>query len=122
MSDPMKMGSSITRVTLTTEGTETTDGAKREKELAISLAQGGADPNVVTAVVEGELRKHFNFKRQAKQSTGDGNPHMQISGRNADLQFRETLNHFWWTKTNFKEDFINTSDTRDKRKRQKDFA
>ena len=26
------------------------------------------------------------------------------------------------TKTNFKEDFINTSDTRDKRKRQKDFA
>ena len=75
----------------------------REKELAISLAQGGADPNVVTAVVEGELRKHFNFKRQAKQSTGDGNPHMQISGRNADLQFRETLNHFWWTKTNFKD-------------------
>ena len=62
----------------------------REKELAISLAQGGADPNVVTAVVEGELRKHFNFKRQAKQSTGDGNPHMQISGRNADLQPRLT--------------------------------
>ena len=74
---------------------------QRERELAISLAEGAGDPNVVTAVMEGKIRAHFNRKKQAAASNGTGNPHMQVSGKNADMTFRETLNHFWWPKTNF---------------------
>lgn len=74
---------------------------QRERELAISLAEGAGDPNVVTAVMEGKIRSHFNRKKQAAASNGTGNPHMQISGKNADMVFRETLGHFWWPKTNF---------------------
>ena len=51
--------------------------------------------------MEGKIRAHFNRKKQAAASNGTGNPHMQISGKNADMTFRETLNHFWWPKTNF---------------------
>lgn len=73
----------------------------RERELAISLAQGSGDPNVVTAVMEAKLASHFNIKKQEALSTGNGNPHMQIKGKNSDMTFRETLNHFWWPKVNF---------------------
>ena len=66
---------------------------QREKDLAIALSGGSAsssasaDPNALSAVVEGKLRAHFNVKKQAAQATGSGNPHMQIMGKNADLVF-----------------------------------
>ena len=83
---------------------------QREKELAIALSGGGgassstsADPNALSAVVQGQLRSHFNVKKQAAQATGSGNPHMQIMGKNSDLVFRETLKQFWWPKVNFQD-------------------
>ena len=83
---------------------------QREKELAIALSGGGgassstsADPNAISAVVEGQLRAHYNVKKQAAQATGSGNPHMQIMGKYSDLVFRETLKQFWWPKVNFQD-------------------
>jgi len=74
----------------------------RERELAISMAQGsGHKDDVVTQVMEAVLAKHANTKRQS--SMGAGNPHMQATGKNADLAFRDTLSQFLWNETNFKD-------------------
>mmetsp|Transcript_40377 Transcript_40377/g.108354 ORF Transcript_40377/g.108354 Transcript_40377/m.108354 type:complete len:251 (+) Transcript_40377:1061-1813(+) len=74
---------------------------KRRRELRLARTIGSDDAGPGGGDVTPGLTSSLEGKEKLGYG-GNGNPHMQGTGKRGDMVFRPTVDTFWWSQTNFK--------------------